>query len=76
MRDTKHPQSYTERLSAELDAIAASFADILTASDIKYVNPNRYDSEVVFVGASDWGWVDSDDQLESARMALLRRLRE
>lgn len=76
MTDIQHQPSYAERLSAELDAIAASYADILTASEIRYVNPNRYDNGVHFFGAADWGWVDSDDQLESARMALLRRLRE
>lgn len=76
MTDIKHQQSYAERLSTELDAIAASYADILTASDIKYINPNRYDNDLHFFGAADWGWVDSDDQLESARMTLLRQLRE
>ncbi|OMB93227.1 PIN domain-containing protein [Mycobacterium colombiense] len=76
MTRIKHQQSYTERLAAELNAIAGAYADILTASDIEYVNPNRADSRVRFVGAPDWGWVDSDDQLESARMTLLRQLRE
>lgn len=68
--------TYAERLVAELDGIAASYAEILAASDIKYVNPNRPGSHVIFVAAADWGWTSSDDALEAARMALLRRVRE
>jgi hypothetical protein len=69
-------QTYAERLVAELDAIAATYVEILADSGIKYVNPNLHDSDVFFAGAADWGWVDSDDKLEAARMKLLRRLRE
>ncbi|CQD11830.1 hypothetical protein BN1232_02225 [Mycobacterium lentiflavum] len=69
-------QTYAERIEAELDAIAASYADILAASNIEYVNPNRPGASAIFVGAADWGWADSDDKLEAARMKLLRRLRE
>jgi hypothetical protein len=68
--------TYAENLSAELDDIAASYAEILAASKIKYVNPNRPGRGPVFVGAADWGWGNSDDQLEIARMELLGRLRE
>src|SRR5262245_26861799 len=68
-------ETYADNLMAELDSIAESFIDILGHSEIRYVNPNRHDGPI-FVGAADWGWADSDDQLEAARMALLRRLRE
>jgi rRNA-processing protein FCF1 len=68
--------TYAENLLAELDDIAASYAEILAASTIKYVNPNRRGSGVFFVGAADWGWGDSDDQIEAARMELLGRFRE
>ena len=68
--------TYSERLLAELDAIAQTYSEILADSGIKYVNPNRWDSDVVFFGFADYGWVDSDENLEAARMALLRRLRD
>lgn len=68
--------TYAENLLAELDAIAESYTDVLAASSIKYVNPNTRDSPVFIVGAQEWGWCESDDALESARMALLRRLRD
>lgn len=69
-------QTYSERLLAELDAIADSYIEILDDSSIRYVNPNRSGGRVIFVGAADWGWADSDDELEAARMALLRRVRD
>jgi PIN domain len=68
--------TYAENLLAELDGIAASYAEILAASEIKYVNPNRPGGRVTFVGAADWGWGDSDEKLEAARMELLGRLRK
>jgi hypothetical protein len=49
------PPSYSERLLAELDAIADAYNAILGDSDIRYVNPNRAGSTVVFVAAADWG---------------------
>ncbi|SPM27166.1 PIN domain-containing protein [Mycobacterium terramassiliense] len=69
-------QTYAERLQSELDAIAQSYDEILGDSVIKRVNLNQDGSDVIFVGAAEWGWADSDDALEAARMALLRRLRE
>ena len=68
--------TYADNLLIELDGIAASYAEVLADSGIRYVNPNRYDGGLVFVGAADWGWADSNDALEAARMTLLRRLRE
>jgi rRNA-processing protein FCF1 len=69
------PQTYAASLLAELDAIAASYVDILARSDIRYVNPNTDDSPVFFAVAADWGWAPSDSELEGLRMVLLRRVR-
>lgn len=53
------------------------YAEVLAASAIVNIGPNRDpDSFVVFVGAPEWGWVDSDPALEASRMALLRRIRD
>jgi PIN domain len=69
--------TYAGNLLGELDDIATSYAEVLADSSINYVGPNRYDSgDFVLIGAADWGWADSNDALEAARMALLRRLRE
>lgn len=68
--------TYAANLSAELDGIAASYAEILAASKIKYVNPNRRGSRVIFANAANWGWDDSDDKLEIDRMNLLGRVRD
>lgn len=68
--------TYAENLLAELDDIAVSYSEVLAASTIKYVNPNRRGSRVTFVGAANWGWGDSDNQLEAARMELLGRFRD
>jgi hypothetical protein len=66
------------RLLTELTDIHAAFADILSASAIINVDPNRGGggSGVLFVGYARWGWVASSDALEAARMALLRRVRD
>ncbi len=68
-------QSYAEQLLEELGGIAEHYAAVLAASGIRYVNPNSPGSMVIFMGASDWGWTDSDIELEAARMALLGTLR-
>jgi rRNA-processing protein FCF1 len=68
--------TYAENLIAELDGIAAAYADILAASVIENVDPNRWAPDMVFIGFAEWDWADSDDALEAARMALLRRLRD
>ena len=69
--------TYTENVIAELDGIAGSYADILNASGIKNVDPNRHGGNgMVFLGYAKWGWTESDDRLEATRMALLRRLRD
>lgn len=72
---TPPPPTYSERLQSELDTIADDYAAILSASSIHYINPNRAGSALIFVGASDWGWVASDNELEAARMRLLGTLR-
>lgn len=70
---TARSQTYVERLSAELDEIAESYAEVLARSQIRYVNPNHPGSLVSFPMAPDWGWAPSDGALEEARMALLAR---
>ncbi|MDO2968693.1 PIN domain-containing protein [Mycobacteroides abscessus] len=68
--------TYAQNLVAELDAITTSYADILGLSAVEYVNPNNSYSDIVFLGAADWGWVKSDNELQASRMALLRRVRD
>jgi hypothetical protein len=68
--------TYAENLMAELDGIAAAYADILAASVIENVDPNRWAGDFVFIGFAEWDWADSDDAMEAARMALLRRVRD
>jgi hypothetical protein len=65
--------TYAENLIAELDRIAAFYAEILAASEIKYVNLSG--GGLIFA-YPDWGWGDGDEKLEVARMELLRRLRD
>ena len=49
--------TYAQRVVAELDSIAAAFADILNASAINNVEPNRGlgGSGMVFLGFAKWG---------------------
>ncbi|QYL19164.1 PIN domain-containing protein [Mycolicibacterium pallens] len=68
--------TYVERLLAELDVIERAYVDILNASSIKNIDPNRSGSGIIFIGAAKWGWESSDNDLESARMALLRQIRD
>lgn len=68
--------TYAQNLVTELDAITDSYLTILGESAVEYVNPNTPGSSVIFVGATDWGWVESGDELQALRMALLRRVRD
>ncbi|EUA49729.1 Predicted ATPase related to phosphate starvation-inducible protein PhoH [Mycobacteroides abscessus subsp. abscessus] len=68
--------TYAQNLVTELDAITDSYLTILGESAVEYVNPNTPGSGVIFVGATDWGWVESSDELQALRMALLRRVRD
>lgn len=72
------PDSYARRLLAELDGILSAYTDVLSASAIVNVHPNRggRNSRVVFIGAATWGWAASSEALETNRMALLRRVRD
>lgn len=67
--------TYAENLIAELDNIAEAYHAILARSGIEYVNPNRHGSGIVFIGAADYGWANSDDELEASRMVLLAKVR-
>lgn len=75
-RKNQPPPSYLDRLLTELDAIAASYQDVIGRSTIEYVNPNRPGSRIVFVAAADYGWAKSDEALKAARMSLLATLRD
>jgi rRNA-processing protein FCF1 len=66
--------TYAERLLAELDDIAASYADIHAASGIEDYDLKFRGSGLV--GFARYGWESSDDQLEAARMTLLRKVRD
>ncbi len=70
------PESYARRLLAELSDIHAAFAEILSASEIVNVDPNRRGSGILVIGHATWGWAPSPYALEAGRMALLRRVRD
>lgn len=70
------PPSYLARLLAELDEIGAGYAKVLSASAIRRTDLNRLGSDVVFVGYPSRSWAESDARLETARMALLRLVRD
>lgn len=65
------PPSYLARLLAELDEISAAYAKVLSASAIRNIDPGPG-----FIGFPSWGWAESNAELETARMALLRRIRD
>jgi rRNA-processing protein FCF1 len=66
-------QSYLSRVRADLAALAAELDSLLDGSTIRYVNPNRPGSPLVFVMAADWGWGDSDEKTAVAQMELIGR---
>ncbi|GHF35341.1 rRNA-processing protein FCF1 [Amycolatopsis bartoniae] len=72
------PESYVRRLLAELDDIHSAYSEILSASSIINIDPNRSSrsSFAVFVGFASRGWAPSSDVLEGDRMTLLRRVRD
>jgi rRNA-processing protein FCF1 len=71
------PPTYLDRLLSELDDIHTGYAEILSASTIVNIDPNRHGSRsIVVFGAPAWGWANSDAALEASRMALLRRVRD
>jgi hypothetical protein len=63
-------EPYVARLSSELEAITAAVLALLDLSEIQYVNPNTRYSDMLFVGAADWGWARSSEAASSAQMAL------
>lgn len=68
-------KTYAENLIAELNGIAEEYNAILSRSGIKYINPNRSVSPIIFIASADYGWAESDDELESSRMSLLGEVR-
>lgn len=51
-----------------------AYSEILDASTIENINPNRGRRDVVFIGFPSWGWGMSSPALETARMSLLKKL--
>jgi rRNA-processing protein FCF1 len=70
------PDIYKDRLLAELRRIEEQFVSVIAASTINYTNLNRAGSGIVFMGAADFGWGPSDDDLTVRRMSLLAQLRD
>lgn len=52
----EQPPSYMDNLISELGRIEDDFVALLEHSTIRYVNPNRSGSGIIFIGAADWGW--------------------
>jgi hypothetical protein len=55
----KESSTYLQRLLTELDGIRHPYVEVLSTSEIMYVNPNPAGSYVVFLGHPDWGWTAS-----------------
>lgn len=55
MASTQAPQTYLDRLLADLDLIEADFLAILVDSQIRNVDPNRLSSGIVHLNAAKWG---------------------
>jgi hypothetical protein len=71
------PPTYLDRLLSELDEIRTDYANILAASAIVNLDPNRHAGRgAVFIGFVKWHWARSDSALEGSRMTLLRRVRD
>ncbi|MFH8395749.1 PIN domain-containing protein [Streptomyces sp. NPDC018036] len=76
MASTQAQPTYIDRLLADLDLIETDFLAILADSQIQNVDPNRWASNAVYIGAAKWGWVPSSPELEARRMELLGRVRD
>ncbi|MGM1062167.1 PIN domain-containing protein [Saccharothrix sp. Mg75] len=62
---------------AELDNIHTAYQEVLAASGIINIDPNRHGrGDMVFIGFASWGWASSDAPLEAARMKLLAQIRD
>lgn len=72
------PTPYAEALTQELDAIEAAYLEVLEASAVVDIDPNRGSSRsgLMFIGFPRWGWASSDGAGEAARMRVLGRVRE
>lgn len=70
------PRPYVDVLLDELDAIGAAYQDVLEASAVRNIDPNRSGSGIAFIGYAQWGWMPSDAALETARMKLLGQVRD
>lgn len=71
------PQTYAQRLLDDLEQIQQAYEEILVASAIRNVDPNRAGRTRGFIvaGGARWGWVPSEPPLEAARMRLLAQVR-
>jgi hypothetical protein len=65
-------ETYLGRLLAELDHLHRAYVDVLADSTIVNVDPNRGGGGIIFVGYAEWEWGESDNSLESRRMALIQ----
>lgn len=72
----KLPIPYAEALLIELESIRADFVAVLEKSGIYNIDPNRGAGDgIQFLGYPTFGWAPSNNALQSARMALLGRVR-
>jgi rRNA-processing protein FCF1 len=69
-------ETYSQRLCRETAELGELIAQVVAASTIRNIDPNRPGSSVVFVGSPVWGWGPSDAQHERARMKVLELLRD
>jgi hypothetical protein len=51
----------------ELDDIHIAYTEILAASSIINIDPNRRGDGISYFGSPVWGWKKSDDALEAER---------
>lgn len=68
------PETYVMQLMSELAQLETTYVEVLAASEIRDVDPNRYPGDTPFIGAQKWGWGTSDDALTVQRMDLLAQL--
>jgi hypothetical protein len=72
------PQPYADALLEELGGIEAAYLEVLEASTVVNIDPNRghYGGGIMFIGYPSWGWAPSDGTGEAARMKLLGEVRD
>ena len=61
-------ETHSQRLCRETAEHGKLVAQVLAASSIRNIDPNRGDSGIAFLGFASWGWGPCDPELERARM--------